>query len=187
MRDSVWGRQRAHTPELARLGSSPSSAPCCVVLDKLHSFSEPCFFTSGSRNGNRIIYQGASFCGLSELDLEWCLVCSTCHRAAIILDLRRTAPGSMGPARTTSLTRLAPGPWPSYHTSGLSYLVCKIRARWGSPYSVARRGTWPWQVCRAPASSVWVLDFGQEKCHNVNPGDKGRTFMKAGTVKPERA
>ena len=28
--------------------------------------------------------------------------------------------------------------------------------------------------------SVWVLDFVQERLHNVSPGDHEDTFMKAG-------
>ena len=35
-------------------------------------------------------------------------------------------------------------------------------------------------VCLVPASSVWVLDFMQEKCHNRSPGDFESMFIKAG-------
>lgn len=38
------------------------------------------------------------------------------------------------------------------------------------------RGPDPWQVCLRPAGSVWVLDIGQEKFHNMSPMTRGNIY-----------
>ena len=43
-----------------------------------------------------------------------------------------------------------------------------------------RTGTGQQWVCLRLACSVWVLDFMQERCHNMSPGDLESTFVKAG-------
>ena len=42
------------------------------------------------------------------------------------------------------------------------------------------RGPGPDQVSLGPASSVWVVDFVQERLLNTSPGDYEGTFIKAG-------
>lgn len=42
-RDSMGGKWRVRTLELAGPGSNPCSAACCVALDKLNRPSEPRF------------------------------------------------------------------------------------------------------------------------------------------------
>ena len=41
-------------------------------------------------------------------------------------------------------------------------------------------GTGLERVCLWLVCSVWVLDFMQERFHNMHPGDFGRTFVTAG-------
>ena len=41
-------------------------------------------------------------------------------------------------------------------------------------------GTSPEQVCLRPACSVWVLDFMQQRFHNMSPIDFESAFIKAG-------
>ena len=38
----------------------------------------------------------------------------------------------------------------------------------------------PERGCLGPAASVWVLDFIQERLHNMNPGDCEGVFIRAG-------
>lgn len=41
------------------------------------------------------------------------------------------------------------------------------------------RGPGPEQVCVGPDGSVWVLDFMQERFHNMSSGDFEDAFIKA--------
>lgn len=36
---------------------------------------------------------------------------------------------------------------------------------------LAERGPGPERVCLGPAGNVQILDFMQERCHNMSPGD----------------